>query len=354
MDIRYEKINKEYDRYIKLDSSKKNILILGSATSKNERSNIINPISVDNAKLLYGEDSQLYKAYRDAYEITQMPNIYTVNCYTIDDYINIIYKIVQYDFNFIVPIGIDFREILYASNTEEEKYYVSILLDAMNQTESLSTVIMTDYHASDYEDIDYFLSDQRDIIYDFLNYEGNIDVLDRSGSNLIFVSNMLDGIEKSNAVLAAMLSINDSSSYLDYINLKPVYDIDKHDLPNFCNYVYFKYNYLNSKTNAENLVNFRLRDDIYKKVLIDELIKQVIRILDFSEYKGKIYTKYVDLQIKTSITNKLKPFNKKIFKSYTLKDIRFVKLNDNTGYIYVELSIVPYDSFENVNIVMEV
>ena len=97
-----------------------------------------------------------------------------------------------------------------------------------------------------------------------------------------------------------------------------------------------------------------MRDDIYKKVLIDELIKQVIRILDFSEYKGKIYTKYVDLQIKTSITNKLKPFNKKIFKSYTLKDIRFVKLNDNTGYIYVELSIVPYDSFENVNIVMEV
>ena len=107
-------------------------------------------------------------------------------------------------------------------------------------------------------------------------------------------------------------------------------------------------------TNAENLINFRLKDDIYKRVLIDELIKQVLRILDLSEFKGKIYTKYVDLQIKTAITNKLKPYEKKIFKSYTLKNIRFVKLNVNTGYIYVELSIVPYDSFETLNIVMEV
>ena len=70
-------------------------------------------------------------------------------------------------------------------------------------------------------------------------------------------------------------------------------------------------------TNAENLINFRLKDDIYKRVLIDELIKQVLRILDLSEFKGKIYTKYVDLQIKTAITNKLKPYEKKIFKSYT-------------------------------------
>lgn len=354
MSIRYEKINRQYDRYIKLDTSKKNIILLGSGSTRNERCNIINPSTIDNAAYLYGENSQLYKAYKDAYSITNMPNIYTVNCYTLDDYINIISKIVQYDFNFIVPLGINFREILYSSDINEEKYYSSIVLEAIYQTESLSTLIMTDYHASDYEDIDYYLTDQKNIVSKFISKNNNYDILNNSGSNLIFTLNMLEGIEKANVIIAALLSINDSSKYIDPINYKPIYDIDSHDLPSYCNYVYFKYNYLNNNTTAENLVNFRLTDDVYKKVLIDELIKQVIRILDLNEFKGKIYTKYVDLQIKASVINKLKPYDKKIFKSYTLKDIRFVKLNANTGYIYIELSIVPYDSFENVNIVMEV
>lgn len=354
MNINYEKIDTQYDRYIKLDNTKKNILILGNAETRNERNNIINPINIDNAKTIYGEDSPLYKAYVTAFSITEMPNIYTVNCYTIDDYIDIMYKVIQYDFNFIVPIGIDFREVLYASDIDKEKYYSSIVLDMMYESESLSTLIMTDYHASDYEDIDYFLNDQKEVMNNFINNTDNLETLNNEGSNFVFVLNMLEGIEKANVVLAAMLSINDSSQYLDYINLKPVYDLDKPDLPTYCNYVYFKHNYALNKTNAENLVNFRLKDDIYKKILIDELIKEVIRALDFNEYRGKIYTKYVDLQIKTTITNSLKPFIKKKFKSYTLKNIRFVKLNTNTGYIYVELSIVPYDSFEILDIVMEV
>ena len=354
MSIRYEKIDRKYDRYVKLDTSRKNILLLGSGSTRNERCNIINPVTLDNASYLYGEDSQLYKAYKNAFDITNMPNIYTVNCYTLDDYIDIIYKVIQYDFNFIVPLGINFREILYSSDTDEEKYYASIVLDAMYQTESLSTLIMTDYHASDYEDIDYYLIDQKNIVSKFISKNNNYDTLNRSGSNLVFTLNMLEGVEKANVILAALLSINDSSKYLNPIDYKPVYDIDGHDLPSYCNYVYFKYNFLNKNTNAENLVNFRLTNDVYKKILIDELIKQIIRILDLSEFKGRIYTKYVDLQIKTSVINKLKPYDKKIFKSYTLKDIRFVKLNTNTGYIYVELSIVPYDSFENVNIIMEV
>ena len=45
MNINYEKINSKYDRYVKLDTSKKNILILGSAKTRNERNNIINPIN---------------------------------------------------------------------------------------------------------------------------------------------------------------------------------------------------------------------------------------------------------------------------------------------------------------------
>ncbi len=241
MNINYEKINSKYDRYVKLDTSKKNILILGSAKTRNERNNIINPINPNIAKDLYGEDSQLYDAYKTAYDITQTPNIYTVNCYTLDDYINILGNVIQYDFNFIVPLGINFREILYSSDTNEEKYYSSIVLEAMYQTESLSTLIMTDYHASDYEDIDYYLTDQKNIVSKFISKNNNYNILNNSGSNLIFTLNMLEGIEKANVIIAALLSINDSSKYIDPINYKPIYDIDSHDLPSYCNYVYFKY-----------------------------------------------------------------------------------------------------------------
>lgn len=352
MNINYEKINYTYDKYIKLDTSKKNILILGKGFSKNERNNIINPVNIENAYNIYG-DSELYSSYCDAYKITEMSNIYTVNCYTTDDFINIIDKVIQYDFNYIVPIGINFGDKIYNTKTQNLEYYSSYILNVLYQFSSLSTLIMTDKHAFAYEDIDHYLYNQEKITKSFINYL-KTNNLGNIGSNLIFVLNMLKNIEYSNVILAAMLSKNDSSKYLDEINAIPVFDIDKNDISINCNYSFFKYNYLLNKTNIENLNNFRLKDDIYKKVLIDELIKKVLRIINLDEFKGKLYTSYTNLQIKSKIINYLKPYENKIFKSYSLKDIRFVKLNINTGYIYIKLSIVPYDTLESLNIVMEV
>lgn len=355
MNIKYEKIKKEYDKQINLDTSKKNILILGNGNTKNERCNIIKPDSKENASSIYGEDSDLYNAFVDAFDITQtFANIYTVNCYTTDDFINMSSKIVQYDFSYIVPININFRDTFYNNKYNIEQYYSSYMLDALYQTESLSTIIMTDKHASLYEDIDHFISEQSDVLYNYINFVDNINLMQYAGSNLIYTLNMLENTKYSNVILAAMLSINDSSKYLDSIKQIPTFDFDNNDLPNYCNFVYFKYNNILNSTNAENLINFRLEEDIYKNVLIDELIKKIIRILDFNDFKGKIYTKYTKLQIRTRIINLLKPYDKKIFKSYILKDIKFVKTNPNTGYIYIELSITPYDSFEQLNIVMEV
>ena len=353
MNIKYEKINYTYDKYIQLDSSKKNILILGKGNTKSERNNIINPINTDNAYDIYG-DSDLYNAYKEAYNITKISNIYTVNCYSTDDFISIIDKISQYDFNYIVPIGINFSDKLFNKSTQKLEYYSSYILNILYNINSLSTLIMTDKHASLYEDIDDYLYNQNKITKDYIN---DLTVNNSSyniGSNLIFSLNMLKDISYSNVILAAMLSINDSSSYLKNINVEPVFDIDSSDLYEKCNFVYFKYNYILKGTNAENLLNFRIKNDIYKKVLIDELIKSILRIVDLNEFKGKIYTKYTNLQIKSKVINLLKPYENKMFKSYTLKDIRFVKLNTNTGYIYIELSVVPYDTLESLNIVMEV
>ena len=42
------------------------------------------------------------------------------------------------------------------------------------------------------------------------------------------------------------------------------------------------------------------------------------------------------------------------FKNYEIKNIGFVKTADTSGYIYIELLIMPYGFMEYIDVVMEV
>ena len=119
-------------------------------------------------------------------------------------------------------------------------------------------------------------------------------------------------------------------------------------------FIYFKYNYMTENTSIENLVNCRTTRDIYKNAMIDMIIKKVIKVMDLNEYKGKLYNAYTKLQISNKITNVLKPYINKLFKSYELINIGFVKTGPSFGYIYIELSIIPFGSIEELKVVMEV
>ena len=111
---------------------------------------------------------------------------------------------------------------------------------------------------------------------------------------------------------------------------------------------------MTENTNIENLVNCRTTRDIYKNAIIDMIIKKVIKVMDLNEYKGKLYNAYTKLQISNKITNVLKPYINKLFKSYELTNIGFVKTGPSFGYIYIELSIIPFGSIEELKVVMEV
>ena len=89
-----------------LDRNKRNILIIGKAQDYNKQKIIVNPINLRNAKDLYGEDSDLYKAYEISTNITNDTNVYTVNCPLFTDFIELIDEIVHYDFDFVVPLDI--------------------------------------------------------------------------------------------------------------------------------------------------------------------------------------------------------------------------------------------------------
>ena len=92
-----------------IDRNKRNVLIIGKSNNLNKNKIIINPINPTIAKKIY-ESGPLLTAYNAAYSITNDDNIYTVNCQLYTDFIELIDNIVQYDFDFIVPIDIYLRD----------------------------------------------------------------------------------------------------------------------------------------------------------------------------------------------------------------------------------------------------
>lgn len=352
MNITYEKIKTNYNQFFKIDKNKKNILIIGPANNDNNRGDIINPVTLTNALDLY-EDSDLYNAYKNAINITNDTNIYLSNCYTVDDYLELFNKVIQYDFDYIVPIGIYFSDIFYNNSTKSYEYYSNYFLNILYSANSLSTLIMTDKHASLYNDIDDFLNEMSIKNYNYINTSSTLKILSVYGFNLIVTFNMLQDVAYSNVILSSMLSINNSYNYPSPISFNPIFNLDSNDIKN-SNYVYFKFNYALNSASVENLLNFRTTNDIYKNVLVNELIKSVLKILDLNEFKGKLFTNYVKLQMLTKIKALLKPYKNKLFKDYNINKIGFIKDTPGCGIIYIEISIIPFGLIDNINVVMEV
>ena len=106
----------------------------------------------------------------------------------------------------------------------------------------------------------------------------------------------------------------------------------------------------------EQLLNFRVADDIYKKVLIDILIKYVTRHLDLSlsEFRGVLYTPYVKVQIDMRVERVMNSLKKFAYKDYIIKSIVFRKTGIGIGNVLIDVSITPYSVLETINIVLEV
>ena len=116
---------KTYD----MDKSKRNILIIAKGESDSKRKIILNPVEPKTARMLYGENSELYAAYQVAYDITKDSNVYTVNCRTYTDFIEISDILIQYDFDFIVPVGFYLGDKFYNPVTNKMINYISYYLN---------------------------------------------------------------------------------------------------------------------------------------------------------------------------------------------------------------------------------
>jgi hypothetical protein len=334
-----------------LDREKKNILIIGHSNNNNQSKVILNPLNVETARQLYGDNNPLFDAYRLAYETTLDSNVYTVNCPLTTDFIEIIDTIIHYDFNYIVPINIYIDDTFINPVNDKKTYFCNYYIERLGTVENLATLIMTDRPSYLYESIDKYLLSTKKM---FRTYqEESAHILERYGSNIIFTLNNLDDLYYSNVLIAAILSTNTFTKYPDSVPFRTHFDIDSFDLNNN-NLTYFKYCENTDSCTIENLKNLRMADDIYKWVMVDETIKYVIKHLDLEEFRGKLYSPYVKLQINTKIKKLMEGMKGIVFKQYFIETIQFVKTAPAVGYINIKVSIVPFGTLEKINIVMGV
>lgn len=333
------------------DTSKNNILLIASAESQKQAKIILNPLNIESAKQIYGDNNPLFDAYKLAYETTNDSNIYTVNCPMTTDFIEIIDTIINYDFHYIVPIDIYLEDTFVNPINDKTTYFCNYYLERLGGVDSLSTLIMTNRPSYLYDSIDDYISSTKKM---FKTYkETSLHILERYGSNIIFILNNLNESYYSNVLLAAILSINAFTNYPNSVPYKTHFDIDKSDLNNV-NFSYFKYCTNTNSCTIENLKNLRITDDIYKWVLVDEAIKCVIRTLNLDEFRGRLYSPYIKTQINTRIKKLMEEMKDVVFKQYAIESVQFVKTAPAVGYINIKLSIVPFGTLEHINIVMGV
>lgn len=339
---------KHYDRKILLKNvdRSKSIVILAEGLTDYKLGEIELHTSLKNVKSLYGE-SEITEAFATAKDIG-VDDIFLVNCKTTTDYIECIDSLRHYDFAFIVPIGIKFSDSFYNPKTKKQMSYGELYLEATNGATN-SLIIMTDNHASLYEDIDQFLNDMKNKINKFKtsSYKSL-----RFGNNLSMVGNNLVDSRYANLILASVLSITPIGEYPTYDFGQSIFDLDDAEINNI-EMIYFRNNHLRPTT-VENLKNFRIEYDAAKLIEIDRVIKFINRELDFSSFTGKFFTDYTKLNIYKRLSKFLQDNVGKTIRGYKINSIDFISEVKGSGVLHNNFDIIPKNSIESFNIIMEV
>jgi len=333
-----EKVIKEVDR-------NSTLLIAGKGATNHAINQIV---YYDLPETVYGHYGQcnLSDAFNLAKEIGA-PHVFLANVKNPHDYIGLANTLRQYDFAYIVLTDIFFSDYFYDSTRNDKKVLYCQHLLEKTSSYNHSILMMTDKHASLYEDIDAYLKDMKSMIAE---YKATASAK-ADGKNLCFVANNLRDHQLANVALASVLCAKDLSVYprhtygpaIFYIN---DFDIDGQEL------IYFRSNH-SVGTTVENLVNFNNKIEPEKIVTVDRIAKYVKRNIDLSYFKGQPLGAYQKLRVEKALKAFLDPLIDWILKDYAIKSIRLVKVSPGAGSIEVELDILPVNSIERFSVVVE-
>lgn len=338
--------NQDLNEVIKAVDMNKALLITGKAKTNHAINKIMYYDTIEAVNSMYGE-SDLTEAFRLAKQIGA-PHVFLVNVKNNHDYIELVNVLKHYDFAYIAPVNLYIGDAFYdATKNNKLTGYYHHFLEKLS-TNSSSTFVATDNHASLYEDIDSYLEEMLSVTQGFKNrMTANMD-----GKNLCFVANNLRNYKFANVVLASTLCITDLGQYPTFHNLGPtVFDFDPPDV-GLHEMAYFKSNYLSGVT-VENLLNFNRKIEPEKIVMIDRIAKYVRRNLDLSRFKGKMMGAYQKLRIEKALTEFFDPLIGRILRAYQINSIQFIKDVPGAGVVICDIDIWPVNSMEKFTVVVE-
>ena len=327
----------------RIDRDENSILIIGKAKTEYRNKEIIQYSSIEEVEDVYGE-SDLTTAFKEAKEIGA-EKIFLCNCYKYVDYIEILNQIENRNFSYITPL-FNFSET-FITDGNKKMYLPEIYSNILN--DKLVQIIMTDQHASLFENLQHFVDIMNSINNDFKRHIGDNFY---SGSNLCFVLNNLKEYKFANVALASILTQNSLRDYPTQNLGDVVFDVNSQDFFNQ-ELAYFVYDDL-AKTSIENFLNYHNELSPEKFVLVNLIKQKILRALDFSEYAGSLYNPYLKLQLENKINETMQKFVGDIIERYIVHE--FIISSDEEGMIIITipLTIKPYNSIESFDLSLEV
>lgn len=328
-----------------INISHNSIIIIGKGSSEFKNLKITKPSNVSEVEEIYGESSELTKAYIEAKKIGAT-DVYLCNCFSFTDYIKALELISQNDFAFVCPLfGIS--TTYFDASSNKEVYFAELYAAALQN--SFSTLLLTEKHASLYEDIDHFLNNMKSINYKFKNK-----VLDRlvNGNSLAFILNNLEDYKFANVVLASIISNSTLKDYPQQNLGKVVFDIENIDIISH-EFVYFAYDVL-AGTTIENLLNYNSENNADKLLLISIIKNRINMELDYEQFTGDLVNAYTKLKLDSYTKEVLNSFVGTMIESYKVLDIEYIKTNPGEININIYLSIKPFASIELIEMKVEV
>lgn len=287
-----------------------NVLIMGKANNNAARKNIVYASKTSEVRKTFG-DCELTETFRILKELG-VNDIFLCNCREKKDYLDMAEILRAHDFTYIVPISLNLSDEFDDPSTERRISYIEYMLEKIGRVND-SMFLITDKHASLYEDMDAFIEDMNLISKTFtLKQEPAV-----NGENLVFIANNLHDYERANVPLAASLIINKPNKY-PVLNFGEAYFLlDQYE--DIGNWGYFQ-NHDVRTTTVENLLNFKVSGPD-KIVFIARILKVMKRQLDFSEFIGKQYTEYRRLGIETKLNNYLQMLVNELIYQYNIRSV---------------------------------
>lgn len=298
------------------------------------------------AAKLYGENSDLVEAFKTA-QALGVKDIFLMNTRSHQDLLNAQDIFDQNDFAYVVPIGFNFSDTFVdITNGSEKTNFYAYLLNH-SRVKSKTVYVVTDKHASLYEDLDSFIED--------MDYAEKLFLWNcfpqTNRRNIIFCANNLEKTEHANLYLAAALCTTDASEYPTADFGPAIFHIDEWDMKR--SWAYFR-SYELRPTAVENLLNMADSHTPNKIVTVNRILNIIERELDFSEFLGQSYTPYKDILIRKKLARYLEGLNGYLLYNSKIESIQAYKGVPGTVTVLCRYMVCPKNTTESIMMEKEV